>query len=290
MERQPTIGGHMLQFDKTFPTLDCASCIGTPKMVSVGQNPNIELMTYSEVQEVSGFVGNYEVKVRRRPRYVDLVKCTGCGECASVTIPEDHPVKEANGNIWVDRLLIDEAKCIHCGECVAACVEENPETQGMTNIVRMRFQEIAEEQKILQPTLLQRLLAMSQAEREGFWGEQFKKCIKCYGCMDVCPVFLGDSEGMDIASLVDKGRVPPPFPLFHLIRAYNVWDSCVGCGECERTCPAHIPLKTVQDIVRYLPPETVFSIIPGLGTDAQKLILDYLEQKKGASRRLQYAV
>ncbi|MGQ9655948.1 MAG: 4Fe-4S dicluster domain-containing protein [Thermodesulfobacteriota bacterium] len=290
VERQPTIGGHMLQFDKTFPTLDCASCIGTPKMVSVGQNPNIELMTYSEVQEVSGFVGNYKVKVRRRPRYVDLLKCTGCGECASVTIPEDHPVKEANGNIWVDRLLIDEARCIHCGECVAACVEENPETQGMTNIVRMRFQEVGGPQQILEPTLLQRLLAMSQAEREEFWEGQFKKCVKCYGCMDVCPVFLEDSDGLDIASLVDKGQVPPPFPLFHLIRAYKVWDTCVGCGECERTCPAHIPLKTVQDIVRYLPPERVFSVIPGLGTDAQKLILNYLEQKKGSSRRLQYAV
>ena len=84
VERQPTIGGHMLQFDKTFPTLDCAACIGTPKMVSVGQDPNIELLTYSEVAEVSGFIGNYKVKVRRKPRYVKEGVCTGCGECANV--------------------------------------------------------------------------------------------------------------------------------------------------------------------------------------------------------------
>ena len=84
VERQPTIGGHMLQFDKTFPTLDCAACIGTPKMVSVGQNPNIELLTYSEVAEVSGFIGNYKVKVRRKPRYIEEGVCTGCGECANV--------------------------------------------------------------------------------------------------------------------------------------------------------------------------------------------------------------
>jgi heterodisulfide reductase subunit A len=83
VERQPTIGGHMLQFDKTFPTLDCASCIGTPKMVAVGQEPNIELMTYSEVEEVSGFIGNYTVKVRKKARYVTDA-CTGCGECAEV--------------------------------------------------------------------------------------------------------------------------------------------------------------------------------------------------------------
>ena len=99
VERQPTIGGHMLQFDKTFPTLDCAACIGTPKMVSVGQDPNIELMTYHEVDEVSGFVGNYKVNVRKKKRYVDVNKCTGCGECAAacvvtnvIQIPERPPL------------------------------------------------------------------------------------------------------------------------------------------------------------------------------------------------------
>ena len=81
VEKEPSIGGHMAKFDKTFPTLDCAACILTPKMVSVGQHPNIELLTYSEVEEVSGFVGNFEVKVRRKARYVDEEKCTGCGSC-----------------------------------------------------------------------------------------------------------------------------------------------------------------------------------------------------------------
>ena len=81
VEKDPTIGGHMLQFDKTFPTLDCAACIGTPKMVEVGQNPNIQLMTYCEVVEISGFIGSYKVKVRKKARYVDTSKCTGCGDC-----------------------------------------------------------------------------------------------------------------------------------------------------------------------------------------------------------------
>jgi heterodisulfide reductase subunit A len=84
VEKEPTIGGHMLQFDKTFPTLDCAACIGTPKMVSVGQSQNIQLLTHSEVSEVSGFVGNYKVKVLRKPRYVKEDTCTGCGECTKV--------------------------------------------------------------------------------------------------------------------------------------------------------------------------------------------------------------
>lgn len=83
VEKDTTIGGHMLQFDKTFPTLDCAACIGTPKMVETIQNPNIVLMTLSEVEEVSGYIGNYTVKIRKRARYVNH-KCTGCSECSSV--------------------------------------------------------------------------------------------------------------------------------------------------------------------------------------------------------------
>jgi len=81
VEKEPSIGGHMAMFDKTFPTLDCAACILTPKMVAVGKHPNIELMTYTEVEEVSGFVGNFEVKLRRKARYIDEEKCTGCGSC-----------------------------------------------------------------------------------------------------------------------------------------------------------------------------------------------------------------
>ena len=81
VEREPSIGGHMAQFDKTFPTLDCAACILTPKMVQVGQHPNIKLLSSSEVEEVGGFVGNFKVKVRRKATYVDHAKCTGCGLC-----------------------------------------------------------------------------------------------------------------------------------------------------------------------------------------------------------------
>ena len=84
VEKTPTVGGHMLQYDKTFPTLDCAACIGTPKMVAVGQDPNIELLSLSEVEEVSGFIGNFKVRVRKKARYVNEEKCTGCGECATV--------------------------------------------------------------------------------------------------------------------------------------------------------------------------------------------------------------
>jgi heterodisulfide reductase subunit A len=81
VEREPSIGGHMAQFDKTFPTLDCAACILTPKMVSVGTHPNITLLTYSEVTKVDGYVGNFTVTVRKKARCVKTDLCTGCGVC-----------------------------------------------------------------------------------------------------------------------------------------------------------------------------------------------------------------
>jgi len=81
VEREPSIGGHMAQFDKTFPTLDCAACILTPKMSDVDAHENITLMSYSEVEEVTGFVGNFHVKIRKKARYVNEADCTGCGIC-----------------------------------------------------------------------------------------------------------------------------------------------------------------------------------------------------------------
>ena len=94
VEREPSIGGHMSQFDKTFPTLDCAACILTPKMVSVGQHPMIKLLTFSEVAEVSGYVGNFKVKIRKKKRYVDPSKCTGCGICWDVCFARTTPAQK----------------------------------------------------------------------------------------------------------------------------------------------------------------------------------------------------
>jgi heterodisulfide reductase subunit A len=94
VEREPTIGGHMAKFDKTFPTLDCAACILTPKMTAVGTHPNITLWTYSEVAKVDGYVGNFHVSVHRKPRYVIEDLCVGCQECIEACIYKEAKVPD----------------------------------------------------------------------------------------------------------------------------------------------------------------------------------------------------
>ena len=94
VEKTPSIGGRMAQLDKTFPTLDCSGCILTPKMMEVANHPNIELLTYSEVIGIEGSIGNYKVKIKKKPRYVDLEKCTGCGDCVDACRLKGRVVSE----------------------------------------------------------------------------------------------------------------------------------------------------------------------------------------------------
>ena len=91
VEKAPSIGGHVAQLNRTFPTLERSTSLITPRMIEIGAHPNINLMTYSEVEDISGFIGNYTVKVRRKPRYVDVAKCTGCGKCAEACPVKDIP-------------------------------------------------------------------------------------------------------------------------------------------------------------------------------------------------------
>jgi len=99
VEKSPTIGGRMAQLDKTFPTLDCSGCILTPKMMDVKNHENIELLTYSEVTNIDGSIGNYTVKIKKKPRYVDIDKCTGCGDCIDACRLKGHVESEFDENI-----------------------------------------------------------------------------------------------------------------------------------------------------------------------------------------------
>ncbi len=105
VEAAPNIGGKMVQFDKTFPTNDCATCIISPKLVEVARNPNITLLTYSEVAAVDGEAGNFTVRVKRKPRYVDEEKCTGCGICWNACLSQRLPVRKTirKGSLVIGR-------------------------------------------------------------------------------------------------------------------------------------------------------------------------------------------
>ena len=137
VEKSPTIGGHMAVFDKTFPTLDCAACILTPKMVEVGQNSYIKLMTYSEVQEVSGVPGNFKVKILKKARRMNLSLCIGCGICSDKcpvkTVSEFDSGTTLRKAAYIpfpqavpNKYLIDETVCTYvlngkCGACAKLC-------------------------------------------------------------------------------------------------------------------------------------------------------------------------
>ena len=139
VEREPTIGGHMAKFDKTFPTLDCAACVLSPKMAAVGSHPDIVLWTYSEVIGVEGYVGNYKVKVRRKSRYVIEDLCTGCQECVDACIYKEPKFRD-EFNLGLGKrkpvfmpfpqavppvVMIDPETCIELktGKCKKTCVE-----------------------------------------------------------------------------------------------------------------------------------------------------------------------
>lgn len=139
VEREATIGGHMAMFDKTFPTLDCAACILTPKMSAVRSHPNITMWTYSEIEKVDGFVGSYNVTVKRKPRYVIEELCVGCMDCIDACIykeakyPDEFnlglskrkpiyiPFPQATPQV----VLFDPDTCIDFkkGKCKKTCIE-----------------------------------------------------------------------------------------------------------------------------------------------------------------------
>jgi heterodisulfide reductase subunit A len=132
VERKPSIGGNMAKLTKVFPTLDCAQCILTPRMAEVGRNPNVNLLTYSEVQEVTGRPGNYSVKVFMKPRGVDTEKCRSCGVCAKVcpvTVPDEYNEGLAQRKAaYVEfpqavpsAYTIDFKACTKCGKCEQMC-------------------------------------------------------------------------------------------------------------------------------------------------------------------------
>lgn len=152
VEKAPSIGGRMAQLDKTFPTLDCSACILTPKMVDVAKHPNIKLLTNAEITNMKGFVGNYEVSVLEKPRYVDEDRCVGCELCTKVcpvrvpdefneSLSQTRAISIYSSHAVPKVAIINPNYCLRlkynkdvCGKCLEACeaeainFEQQPET------------------------------------------------------------------------------------------------------------------------------------------------------------------
>ncbi len=134
VEKEPSIGGHMAQLSETFPTLDCSQCILTPKMVAVSKHPNITLLTNSELESMSGYIGNITATIRKRTRSIDVDKCTGCGDCIVACpvrySPQVQPVPDYTRDLSEE----DESKL---DAILASHAPENPGTPGPETLIQV---------------------------------------------------------------------------------------------------------------------------------------------------------
>jgi formate dehydrogenase subunit beta len=163
------------------------------------------------------------------------IVCRGCEERGLVEMAKRNQVNL--GNVWAIGLACtaEEATECRCNQpypdvFVGICVGEK--VPGVAN------------------DLLPELLALGMSKRREFWQRQFAKCIKCYGCRNSCPQCSCTECALEEELWVKKGRLPPPFPVFHLLRAMHTAGKCVGCRECELCCPADIPLTMLYTLLR----------------------------------------
>jgi heterodisulfide reductase subunit A len=240
VEREATIGGHMAKFDKTFPTLDCAACILTPKMSAVRSHPNITLWTYSEVTKVDGYVGNYKVTVLRHPRYVDEDLCSGCLECLEACVCKQAKVPD-DFNLGLSKRkpiyipfpqavpqvpVVDPETCIQfkSGKCKTTCIA----ACGDRHAINLRA-EAKVEQIEVGTAILATGFQTFDARRTPYYG--FGKYPNVYTALEV--ERLVNASGPTAGEVVLRdGRLPRTVGIVH----------CVGSRDenthrwCSRVC------------------------------------------------------
>ncbi len=232
VEKSPSIGGRMAQLDKTFPTLDCSACILTPRLSEVGRHPNIELLTYSEVERVIGEEGNFTVSVRRKARMVHEDLCSGCGACVAecpIEVPNDFdqnlgfrkaiymPFPQATPAV----MTIDVDNCIRCGRCESVCDR---------NAINHTMEDVIEELKvgsIIVATGYQ-LFDVRKYKRLGY--EQFPNVIHALEYERL--INAAGPTGGHLVRLSD-GKVPNGIGFIQCVGARDVSK---GVPLCSRIC------------------------------------------------------
>ena len=241
VEREATIGGHMAKFDKTFPTLDCAACILTPKMSAVRSHPNITLWTYSEVTKVDGYVGNYKATVLRHPRFIDESLCSGCLECIEACVYKLAKVND-DFNMGLSKRrpiyipfpqavpqvpVVDPETCIQfkSGKCKTTCIA----ACGDRHAINLHM-EAKEEQIEVGTVILATGFQTFDARRAPYYG--YGKYPNVYTALEV--ERLVNASGPTAGEVVLRdGRRPKAVGIVHCVGSRdentNRWCSRVCC-------------------------------------------------------------
>jgi ferredoxin len=188
------------------------------------------------------------------------VVARGCDDRALVELAKRGQVDLNNIQIIGLACTDDEAMQCECANPYPATIDAGDRVAGAAST-----------------DLLTELEGKNYDDRLIFWKQAFDKCIKCYGCRNACPLCICEQCILEDDSWVKAGEIPPPFPIFHLIRAYHLSDKCVECGECQNSCPMDIPLTSLYTLIRSEFKE-LFDYIPGAEIDRKSPLVTSLEQ------------
>lgn len=208
--------------------------------------------TAAEVDKITTGAVRYplsKILIRIAAVYPDAtfgIMCRACDERAIIELFKNTKLRS-------DKVITIGISCTD--DLKQACTCENPHPSNMIAEARP--------QKTFDRSDVQKIASMTLEQRFDFWTEQLGKCIKCYGCRNICPVCFCDVCTLEDQPLVKRGEIPPELPSFHLTRAYHMAGRCVDCGLCEEACPVDIPLRTlyrrvresVKELLDYLPGE-----------------------------------
>jgi len=248
VEKNPSIGGHMAQLDKVFPYHDCSICILAPLMVEANRHPNIRLITYAEVESVSGWIGNFKVRIRKKPRYIKEEECTGCAICADycpIEVPNEFdcglgmrkavymPFPQATPTVYT----IDPDHCVGCRNCEAVCDREAIDLNQKEEIIENTFGAIilATGYDPFDPTV-----------KDNYGYGRFENVVTS---LELERMFCASGPTLGAVVRPSDG-VPPKRVVF--VQCVGSRDESVGRPYCSRVCCTYA-VKESKEIKDHIP-------------------------------------